>query len=281
MNEGQVSVIIRYHQGAGIHWLKDALFSVAIQTHRNFEIVLALHNCTDETIKEINHFISFLPIPNTKTKGPCVKTFNTLSTEDIRSKQINTGITVSSGQYICFLDYDDVLYQHAFALHIESLRETGATINFAGCRKALITTKIGSMSYTKSKMPFLEREITIFDELFENHFPIHSYMINRKKIEKNDMFFDQSYSALEDYEFILRTISNYEFSTKDLNIPVAEYRIRDDQTHTTPFHDPNLQLTDPKWVDGRYKISELKKRLLLKHSISALLKMGGPKCFTP
>jgi hypothetical protein len=269
MVKDTVSIIIRYHKQGSFELLKDALFSVSLQSV-NTEIVLMLHNCDKSTQQEIECFTDKLKLFSTTIKNVIMKNHN--SKEDIRSKLLNDGIKVSNGEFVCFLDYDDIIYSNSFSDLKKGLEESGAALSVGGCRTAFLE-KHEDFFYTKSKKPHSKEKFSFFDMLSTNYMPIHSFMISLKKVDKKDIFFNEKIKALEDYDLLLRLISKYEFYFKTQDTPTCEYRIRNEPTHTTPFHDLENMHNYPIWIEGRKHIDSIKKELTIEHNIDTINKM--------
>lgn len=95
-HKNKVSVIIPAYNRAG--FLPDAIHSIINQTYDNIEIIIVDDGSEDNTYEVVKSFQKRFPIvsyyQNERAKGP--------------SGARNTGILKSSGEYISFLDSDDV-----------------------------------------------------------------------------------------------------------------------------------------------------------------------------
>jgi glycosyltransferase involved in cell wall biosynthesis len=90
----KVSVIIPTYNSA--RYLPEAIESVLAQTYRDFEIVVIDDGSTDNTKEVVAPYLDriiFLEVPN---GGP--------------AKARNRAIRKSSGEYVAFLDADDIWY---------------------------------------------------------------------------------------------------------------------------------------------------------------------------
>lgn len=262
-----VSVIVRYHSKGDFELLKNALFSLCIQGETIVTPLIILHNCDKDTVENIEEYISYLSSDWAIEKRYVIENFDDAS--DIRSKMLNRGIALNSSRYLAFLDYDDVIYNGAYEYLIERLESTNTVLAAGGCRKAVFDVT-GKFNYCESKSQFLEFSPNIFYFLVDNFLPIHSYMIDTKKVDKEDLYFDESLCALEDYELLIRFVSKYRLDVKGLEYFVCEYRIRNDETHTTPFHDLTLIDQDDNWSYGRKHVSELLGKLKFELSLKEL-----------
>lgn len=265
-----VSVVVRYHSTANAELLEQALFSLCVQTTRVQPIII-LHNCTDEFIDIIETYLNLLPWSFGLKNHWKIKNIN--SEDDIRSKMLNEGIALSDSKLVGFLDYDDIVYQNAYEVLIKQYEKTNAQFIVGGCRKAHLDMFSGDEIYITKKESFLTKKVKRLDLLVDNYFPIHSYLIDTESIEKEDLYFNESLHVLEDYAFILNTFAKYTIDLTAMDTPVCEYRMRNDETHTTPFHDLDSINDMPSWSKGRAFVEHLKSTLKFNHTLSELKEM--------
>lgn len=107
-----VSVVIPFFNE--IDLVLRALSTVTIQTHSNLEIILVDDGSTEDTgrlvaISEQDSRITLLRQPN---QGP--------------GSARNTGLSVSTGEYVAFLDADDMWLPHKVEVQLQAMREAGA-----------------------------------------------------------------------------------------------------------------------------------------------------------
>jgi glycosyltransferase involved in cell wall biosynthesis len=109
MKQGLVSVIIPVFNRSRM--LIEAVDSVLCQTHRFFEIILVDDGSTDDTpevaaslVKEFPETVKSVAQPNS---GP--------------GAARNAGLYVASGEFVQYLDSDDVLHPKKFAMQIAAL----------------------------------------------------------------------------------------------------------------------------------------------------------------
>lgn len=266
-----VSVIVRYHSSADFSLLEQALFSLCIQTKKVQPIVI-LHNCNSVIVNKIDKYLSLLPWSWSYQKKFWIID-NIDFNGDARSLMLNRGLKLSEARYIGFLDYDDIVYQNCYEVLIERLEKESAQLAGAGCRKAYLDMRYNNFFYIYEKIKFIDRKVKKLEILNINFLPIHSFLIDKLTIKEEDLYINESLHALEDYEFLLRIFSKYKFDIKAMGIPVCEYRIRNDKTHTTPFHDLDSIHDMPAWKHAREHINKLKSKLIFHHTIDELINM--------
>lgn len=102
MTKPLVSVIIPFY--SNIHWLVEAIDSVFTQTYENLEVILVNDGSTED-ISIIEKRYDKLIIIYQENSGP--------------ASARNTGIRFSSGEYIAFLDSDDLWIENKLELQID------------------------------------------------------------------------------------------------------------------------------------------------------------------
>jgi glycosyltransferase involved in cell wall biosynthesis len=102
----RVSVIIPTYNRAGL--IRAAIESVQAQTYRDFEIIVTDDGSTDATaeiVAWLGDTIIYVPLPH---RGQPAATRN-------------GGLRVARGEFVAFLDSDDVFFPHKLALQVAAL----------------------------------------------------------------------------------------------------------------------------------------------------------------
>lgn len=202
----KVSVIVPAYNQA--KYLKQTLNSVLNQTYNDWECVIVNDGSTDNTAKIAKNYVK----------------------KDKRFKYIyqknkglagarNTGIKTSQGEYIGFLDSDD--------LWKPSMLEKTVTF-LAGNHKTSIVS--GAWSYVDKNGKLISRkngpakcENYLVELLFGNLFPVHALLI-KKAVFIDCGFFDSSLPSSEDWDMWLR-VANKGYRFNYVNDLIAHYRI--------------------------------------------------------
>jgi hypothetical protein len=253
-----LSVIIRFHQRERLNFLEEALFSLALQNWSDLEPIIVLQNGTDDLKQAIQEMLDNQPwrvSPKHK-----ILTVQIPEGEDGRSILLNRGIEAATGRYLSFLDDDDCVYHDGYTTLIRQLIGGDRAVAVGGCRRA----EIGYESehwFTHRKDDFFTWGRSLADLFTENFVPIHSYVIDRARIGNLDLKFDESFTLLEDYDFLLRLFATHEPDFTRLDKPVCEYRIRLNGSNSIA-HTPAAA---PEVIDSQrraqLKIKERKKNL--------------------
>ena len=203
-----VSVIIPTYNRA--EYLKLALKSVLEQTYKNIEVIVVDDGSTDKTSEVVANF-----------NDSRVKYFYQKNT-GLPAVPRNLGMQKASGEYIAFLDDDDMWLSEKLKLQIDYLRKHPEyylvysdvwIIDENGVRKELL-------SKTKS---FSEGEV--FVELTGDDFIPQLTVFMKREVFENIGFFneDPTLRAVEDYEYLLRVALRYKIGF--VKEPLAMYRV--------------------------------------------------------
>lgn len=190
-----VSVVIPTHNR--VDYLKEAIDSVLRQTFTDFEIIVVLDHCTDDTRHELNKLklsllnqIKIRVFENTQEPGANV--CRNLAAEN------------AVGDWLAFLDDDDLWLPNKLEIFHDLLKGQS---NLAGnhgqnffyhSRQALINGNLKKISRAKF-FPSIQTEI-----LKDNCIGITSAVIVRKDFFKRAGGFDEFIPALQDWELWIR-----------------------------------------------------------------------------
>jgi glycosyltransferase involved in cell wall biosynthesis len=248
---------MRCHKEERLPFLEEALFSLAIQYWQDIEVVIVLQNGTQEFRRSVFKIINKQPWQGNPQ-------FQVLTVEipigiDGRSTLLNHGMQRAIGRYLAFLDDDDVVYQHGYSTLIEQLSDSQATVAVGGCRTAR-TVKESDYWYIQTKeTPFIWGR-TRYDLFRDNFIPIHSYVVDRARIDSSELYFDDEFPPLEDYDFLLRLSAQHEFDFSKINVFVCEYRIHD--ANSIPYTTAAPTEAYTKHAHARELIEQRKNNLL-------------------
>lgn len=228
--QSTLSVITRFHDPTRLMLLDEALFSLAIQRWSQLESIVVVQNGSEDVLQAIRDTCDRQPWPEEASVQivNCAVPAGT----DGRSALLNRGIERATGRYLAFLDDDDVVYQHGYALLIEQLRAGDRAIAMGGCRFATINSEHGHPFVTTKDSRFGWGRTRL--DLFKANFvPIHSFVIDRERMNGFDLRFDEGLSSHEDYDLLLRVCGSFEPDLAKLSTPVCEYR--NHGANGTPF----------------------------------------------
>jgi len=210
--EDLVSVIIPTYNRSG--FLKQAVESVLNQTYRNLELLIIDDGSTDDTRPVIEQYarrdlrVRYLEQENAGV--PAAR---------------NRGISSSRGDYLLFLDDDDMLLPYAVQKMLSFLKQQGEDVKLVygdaffyhqdGGRKVL------------SDLPSIADRTGLYRQFLGGD-PILSVFV---MVEKNAVLeagmFDPSFHYCQDYDLWMKILLRHRIAK--LRIPVAIYRVHEAQ----------------------------------------------------
>lgn len=185
--EKKVSVIIPMYNSSNT--IIDSINSILNQSYKNYEIIIIDDGSKDdsyEIVKEFinkNNLMNIIKLLKQENKGP--------------SEARNNGIKNSNGEYIAFLDSDDVWKKDKLKKQVKLMNEYHEV--------ALVGCNINNELNNKNRYIL---DISYKMLLFKNYFFTPTVMI-RKKILDDVGLFDLKQSYSEDYNLWLRICKKY------------------------------------------------------------------------
>ena len=149
-----------------------------------------------------------------------------------RSKCANIGLELSRGDYLGFLDDDDILYPNHFSTLVPVLTEEQENFVYSD---GLLATQVPYSSspsgYATVDLELVYSREFSYEKLKQGNFiPIHTALFKRKAVDDWGVRFDENLEVVEDWDFWLQMAA----FTKFTHVPeiTCEYRIRNDGTNT-------------------------------------------------
>jgi glycosyltransferase involved in cell wall biosynthesis len=210
VNIPSVSVIINCYNSE--KYLAKTIESILNQTYDDFEVII-VDNCSTDKTKEIIDSYDDKRINY-------YSTFKNLNLSEAR----NYALSKVRGNYIAFLDSDDIWIENKLSIQVKFLDdhpEYGGT--FSNCY--LIDErdkKIGVYKRTFKNSPYTFREL-----LKDYIVNIQTFIVRTKIIHENNLKFDNTLKLTEDIDLVLR-ISFYSQLYCQNNF-LAKYRIHKNQ----------------------------------------------------
>ncbi len=199
-----VSVIVPTYNREKL--IPQAIDSVLAQTYKNWELIIVDDRSTDGTKELVKKYIEkdnrIKYILNTHNQGP--------------SGARNQGLEIAKGEYIAFLDSDDVWRKNHLKDAIWFFKNSKVDFIFADCEeKGILQNKIISdcsdlvefrlsIPHRVIKKDFIIYKKSIFREILKNNFiTTQTTVIKKKKI---NIRFDENLKNGEDGDFWMRFI---------------------------------------------------------------------------
>lgn len=230
MIENQVDCIVRLHDVKRLNELERCVFSLVGQTYRPLNIIVALQRFSPSDIAQVEASLARLLKMH---DAPSLELVNFTSEEpkDARTELLNLGLSKASGQYVGFLDYDDVLYPEAYSLLVDQLKASNAAIVFSSVRVVHADVSPQFIVATRADSAVFPGE-GLVDLFVANFCPIHSYLIDRS-ITSSELYFDTLLTWEEDYDLLLRITAAYPADFKLVGTIVGDYYIKSDLSNST------------------------------------------------
>lgn len=214
----KVSVIIPTYNRS--HLLSEAIQSIMEQTFRDFEVIVVDDGSTDNTAEVVSAF----PVKYYYQENQGV------------SFAYNQGFKLSCGEYIVFLDSDDVLLGRALEKGVTVL-DNHPEVGFS-YGQAYMIDENGS-TYRVKKSSFLDKS-TIVDSkeqirelLFFNRIPSPTVMVRRRCFEEAGGFYEEL-SIAEDHHLYIRLAKRHQVAY--IAEPLIKCRIHPNGLHLEANH---------------------------------------------
>lgn len=181
-----VSVIIPAHNSG--RWIAECIRSVVAQTYSNLEIIVIDDGSTDDTVEIIKGLDIKLNLIQQENRGvSCAR---------------NAGIEKAAGEYIAFLDGDDLLEEDSVEERVRFLvdnPECGYVFS-----DAIEFDESGQLHLFLDQFPWLDLERDQFVQLLRKCFPLTSSIMVRKQLLDKVGGFDTRLKHAEDLELFMR-----------------------------------------------------------------------------
>lgn len=178
----RVSVIIPcYNYG---HYLADAINSVIHQNVKEgVEIIVVDDGSSDNTSNVAQQFGSTVKYIYQDNQG--------------LSAARNTGLQAAKGDFIVFLDADDLLSKGNLNAHLDNFHAQ-ADLDISVCHSVQMVEESGECNMWNLKASHLDIHLC-----HSNIAPVHTFML-RAQSNQQPLLFDSSFGACEDYDYWLR-----------------------------------------------------------------------------
>lgn len=211
--KNKISIIIATYNG--YKYINQAIDSVLSQTYSDIEIIVVDDGSDDIKLKKVlspyilNNLIKYIYIENSEPGAAR-----------------NSGVKISSGEYLAFLDDDDYWVKDKLEKQFNLINNT---LDFIVCyTDSFIIDPFGNIkSETRKSVCGTLFEGFIFKKLiFNNFITLSSCLIKKKVFIKSGMFVDSKSDLymMEDYDLWLRLSQVGKFCY--VNEPLVYYRTR-------------------------------------------------------
>jgi len=243
----KISVIIPIYNAE--KYLRQTLNCICRQTYENLEIVCVLDCPTDNSAEIIEEFAQ-----NDKR----IKAIKL--TENVKqAKARNIGIENASGEYLHFMDSDDLLSPDFYEIMIRSIEKSGADI--AACSVFFEKRPVRSIWFKKEEI------LSDVAEKMEKTEVLIQGWIWRYLIKKN--FWDNHHFSFPDLvvqEDTLVAISVVYYANKVVVCPDAVYFYKNRESSILNKKERNAE-DEKKWLENRQYARKTKLDFIKKHNL--------------
>jgi hypothetical protein len=227
--ERGIDVFLRVHDPRRLLELDRAMFSLVGQQYRPLRILMVCQRFSEAALAELEQY--FAPML-TGVQGISLQLLNFTRDDpkDARSELINLGFAAATGRYAALLDYDDVLYPEAYRLLIGQLVAGGGAIAFGRVKVATADMHKHFVHAVGQSSPFTGDSLA---DLFVGNFaPIHSFVVDRSRVPREELRFEPRLTLEEDYDFLLRACAVAEADFTLLHTEIGLYFFKTDESNT-------------------------------------------------
>ncbi len=218
-------------------FIERTLKSVISQTVRPLELIISDDGSTDGTLDFIKNFfdsnqVEFeYKIIQNPHRGP--------------GASRNEGIRAARGDWIAFLDSDDIWYPDKIS-QIQNAINNNLNINFI-CNNEILVSKKNKkrlMNYSKKYNP----NIKLFDQLYTSNLFSTSAVACKRSLLINNSLFDEKLLSAQDYDLWLKLSPNIKLYF--INKPLGEYIEREGNITSSSL---NKRLKNELLIAKRYR----------------------------
>ncbi|MBA4252238.1 MAG: hypothetical protein C0442_11025, partial [Chlorobiaceae bacterium] len=194
--------------------VEEALLSVINQTYKNLEI-LVVNDAGEDIWDLIQSF-----------NDPRIKYFMHKSNKGLAGSR-NTGLNNANGDYIAFLDDDDIFYPNHIEILLNEITSSDYKVVYSDAYRCL-------QEFSGQKYVTVQKELKYSIEYSQpflfalNIAPVQCFLFHKSCLSDN-IRFDESLTTYEDWEFWIKLSLKNDF--KHIPQVTSEYRHRNDYTN--------------------------------------------------
>lgn len=212
--EPKISVIVPTYNCA--KYLGQAIESILTQSKSAFEVIVVDDGSTDDTASVLEPFRNKISVIRQRNKGV--------------SSARNAGIAVATGDWIAFLDSDDIWLPNKLELYIEAMASCPDSIVYYSEFSLLEADQHGNFPVVESN-GILNNDIKsdadhsgwIYHQLLLTNWVLTSTAIVKKSVFDTVEMFDENLVIAEDWDLFLRVSRQGQFYK--IKQPLSLYRI--------------------------------------------------------
>lgn len=194
-------------------YVNDAIESILNQTFKDFEFIIVDDASTDKTLAEIKKHsderIKILVNETNSGPGACM----------------NKAMRISLGKYIVRMDADDISH-HSRIEKLHEFLESNPSIDVCGCSMQLFGTEKNSVEFSA------DHDEIVAGLFWKSTVPQGAVMMRKAIIERNNLFYDESFRVGGDWKYWCSIKDHVRFS----NLKEVLYFYRRGEQNITVQH---------------------------------------------
>ncbi|HLP75745.1 MAG TPA: glycosyltransferase, partial [Candidatus Paceibacterota bacterium] len=248
-------------------WLGETLKSILAQTYREFEIIVV-----NDAGPDVRHVIEPL-----NAEGR-VRLINHERNKGLAGAR-NTGVRASRGDYIAYLDDDDIYYPQHLATLVAHAKAIGAEVVYSDAQRATQRRDGDRYVVVERAVPYSE-EWNAEKILIHNFIPVLCFLHKKECVEKAG-WFDESLTTHEDWDLWMRMSRLFTFS--HIKEVTCEFRWREDGSSMSSERQADFVRTaniiyhkHPEFVKNRPDLQARRQQFLRELAGPILSSSGKP-----
>ena len=236
MSLAKVSVLVRFHEGAAVSELRNAVCSLLAQTNVQLEILLLAQGGPSDRLRQL--FEQLEALPRAHLHHFRMEYFEpSVVINDMRSTMLNKGLNLAQNDFVVILDYDDTIFPGSYSYLVENLASSGKIASFGRVYHASIDDEHHLIENRREHTAYGAS----YEAFFENNCaPIHSFMIDKSRIAISDLEYFPDMKYMEDYYLLLQIFDKDNCDWNSLISPtfIGDYNFRKSgKNHTLGIQD--------------------------------------------
>ena len=205
MRNPTVSVVLPAYNSEA--FVRSTIESVLKQTFRDFELIVIDDGSVDDTARIMSSYGDQLRYILKKNGG--------------QSSARNVGIKMARGEYIAFIDHDDIWFDNKLELQLKEMAFS-ESVGMVTCG-AITFTDNEELGSETPKVNDLGRDAVLNKLLIGNFLGSCSKALVKRKCFQEVGLFDESLKMAEDWDMWFRIAKCYDI--RSIELPLIKYRI--------------------------------------------------------
>ncbi len=222
---GRLDVVVRTIEGR-LGYLKDALYSLVGVTYPSLRAIVCIDGSSPAYADSVRELVGHL-------EGLLEVVVGVVPPhQSQRGRPLNWGLDQAGGEYLSFLDDDDVYYPSFGDRLIGCLRDHPEATVAYGIGQVVRGEATGSGFRALSHLKQYDEPFDRARLFLENYIPINTLVVRRGALQAAGIRFDESLPVYEDWAFLRELAARFEFQF--VNAVISEYRLRTDGSNAVP-----------------------------------------------